>query len=344
MHLEVVAAFVLLLALTVYVLTGGADFGAGFWGLLYRGERHKRESAIISSTLAPIWEANHVWLIVAIVLISGAFPKALSALSVAVDVPLVVMLVGVSLRGSAFAFRRYGPSNERFQSRWSLVFGVSSGLTPIFLGITMGTAVSGSIRVLPDGSVLPRAESAWLAPFPIMVGIYTFAIVIFLSAVYLAAHSSDAAFQESFRKLAIGSSITLGCVAWLVLMVSRFDAPLVYERLTAHPWSWPFHLATAAFSISALVLLLRRRLHWARAAAVLQVLAIMIGLGLAQYPYILAPDLTIFNAAAPASSLRVLLLVTAAGLLLVGPAFAYLYWIFQFRSPDATRSGEGNRR
>jgi len=116
-----------------------------------------------------------------------------------------------------------------------------------------------------------------------------------------------------------------------VLVLSRFEAPVVFNRLTAHVWSWPFHLVTAGFSIAALLLLWRKRVEWARAAAVLQVLAIMIGLGLAQYPYIVAPDLTIFNSASPESSLRVLLMAIAVGLAVVGPAFAYLYWVFQFR-------------
>ena len=331
MSLELVAAFVLLLALSLYVLTGVADFGAGFWQLVFRGDRNLRYRQTISTTLAPIWEANHVWLVVAIVLISGAFPKVLATLSVALDVPLLLMLIGVSLRGSAFAFRRYGPTDERFQSRWGLVFGVASMLTPVFLGIIMGTAVSGSIRVLADGSLAAGAESAWLRPFPIMVGIYTFAIGAFLSAAYLSANAKESEFQETFRKLAIAASLFLGVVAFGVLLLSRSEAPIVFSRLTSHVWSWPFHLATALFSVLALLLLNLKKIRWARVAAVLEVLAIMVGLGLAQFPYIVTPDQTIFNSASPPSSLRVLLIAVAIGLLLVVPGFVCLYWVFQFR-------------
>ena len=331
MTLQGVAAFVLLLALSTYVLTGGADFGAGFWELVFRGDKHRCQNRLISTALAPIWEANHVWLIFAIVLISAAFPKALAVLSVALDTPLLLMLIGITLRGSAFAFRHYGPSDERFQSRWGLVFSASSAVTPFFLGITMGAAVSGGIRVSATGAVVDPSVRIWLGPFPLAVGLYTLVIGIFLSAVYLAAEAKDQEFEETFRNLAIESSIALGVVAWAVLVLARFEAPIVFERLTAHSWSWPFHLVTAGFSIAALVLLVKKRIHWARVAAVLQVLAIMMGLGLAQYPYVIAPDLTIFNAAAPSSSLRVFLFVTAIGMLLVMPAFVYLYWVFQFK-------------
>jgi cytochrome d ubiquinol oxidase subunit II len=329
--LEGIAAFVLLLALSTYVLTGGADFGAGFWELVFRGEKNRKQNQLISTALAPIWEANHVWLIFAIILISAAFPKALAVLSVALDTPLLLMLIGITLRGSAFAFRHYGPSNERFQSRWGLVFSGASALTPFFLGITMGAAVSGSIRVSSTDVVLDPSLRTWLGPFPLAVGLYTFSIGAFLSAVYLAAEAKDQQFKETFRKLAIKSSVFLGIVAWTVLILARLEAPIVFERLTAHVWSWPFHVITATFSIAALVLLIKNLIQWARVAAVLQVLAIMMGLGLAQYPYVIAPDLTIFNAAAPDSSLRIFLFVTAIGLLLVTPAFAYLYWVFQFK-------------
>jgi cytochrome d ubiquinol oxidase subunit II len=329
--LEMVAAFVLLLVLSLYVLTGVADFGAGFWQLVFRGERNLRDRQAISTALAPIWEANHVWLVVAIVLISGAFPKVLATLSVALDVPLLLMLIGVSLRGSAFAFRRYGPTDERFQARWGLVFGVASTLTPVFLGIIMGTAVSGSIRVLSDGSLAAGSESAWFRPFPILVGIYTFAIGAFLSAVYLSANATASEFQETFRKLAIAASVFLAVVALGVLLLSRSEAPIVFIRLTSHVWSWPFHLATAFFSALALLFLSLKKIRWARAAAVLEVLAIMIGLGLAQYPYLVTPDLTLFTSASPRSSLRVLLIAVAIGMLLVVPGFVWLYWVFQFR-------------
>jgi cytochrome d ubiquinol oxidase subunit II len=332
LSIEGVAAFVLLLTLSTYVLTGGADFGAGFWELVFRGEKNRNQNRLISTALAPIWEANHVWLIFAIVLISAAFPKALSVLSVALSSPLLLMLIGISLRGSAFTFRHYGPSDEGFQRRWGLVFSASSAITPFFLGITFGAAVSGGIRVTPDGTVVNPSVHMWLSPFPLAVGLYTFVIGVFLSAVYLSAEAKDPEFKETFRNLGIWSSITLGVVAWMVLVLARLDAPLVFQRLTAHVWSWPFHLVTAAFSIGALALLVKGNLQWARVAAVLQVLAIMMGLGLAQYPYVIGPDLTIFNAAAPPSSLQVLLIVTAIGFSISLPAFAYLYWVFQFRS------------
>jgi cytochrome d ubiquinol oxidase subunit II len=339
-RLEPIVAFVLLIALSIYLVTGCADFGAGFWELVVRGKGREREQEAISKALAPIWEANHVWLVVLIVLLSGGFPKALAVICTSLQTPLLLMLIGISLRGGAFVFRHYGPTGKRFQNVWGLVFSASSTVAPFFLGATLGAAVSGSIHVPPDGVVKTDFLTDWLSPFPISVGLYTLTISVFLSAVYLSAETSDPFVREAFRKHAIAASVGLGAVAFGVLILSRTEAPLVFERLTAHAWSWPFHLVTACLSIAALLLLIKRKVHWARTVAILQVLAIMVGLGLAQYPYIVAPDVTIYNSAAPTSSLTALLEVTAGGLILVAPGFAYLYWVFKFKQ-QPTVSTEG---
>src|SRR5688572_12623046 len=116
-------------ALVAYALTGGADFGGGAWDLLARGARRKSHQAAIHEAIAPIWEANHVWLIFVIVLMWTAFPIAFSALSIALHVPISLALLGIVFRGSAFVFRAYGLESTRLRRLWGTVFGVSSIIT-----------------------------------------------------------------------------------------------------------------------------------------------------------------------------------------------------------------------
>lgn len=331
MSLELIAAAVLMLSLTVYLLTGGADFGAGFWELVARGERGKRERELITKAIAPIWEANHVWLIVAIVLLSGAFPRVLAVLSTALHVPLLIMLIGISLRGAAFVFQHYGPADPVFQRRWGVTFSASSALTPLFLGITLGAAVSGAIRVSPQGEVRTDFIREWLAPFPMAVGVLTVVTCVFLSAVYLAAEARDAELVNVFRRRALRSAVFLGVAAFAVLWLSAEHAPAIYRGLTAHAFSWPFHLLTGGLAVSTLFSLWKGRVLAARGLAALQVLAIMAGLAMAQFPNLVTPDLTITNSAAPEAALRALLISTAVGLTLLAPSFTYLYWVFKFR-------------
>jgi cytochrome bd ubiquinol oxidase subunit II len=104
----VLLSVVLVLSLTAYALLGGADFGGGLWDLLASGRTAARQRATIAHAIGPVWEANHVWLIIAIVIVFTGFPRAFAALSTYLHVPVLFVLIGIVLRGSAFVFRAYG--------------------------------------------------------------------------------------------------------------------------------------------------------------------------------------------------------------------------------------------
>src|SRR6266487_2791091 len=157
--LEVIVAIFILSSLIVYAPMGGADFGGGIWSLLAFGPRAKRQREAIADAIAPIWEANHVWLILVIVLLFTGFPKGFATMMTALNIPMTVMLLGIVLRGSAFVFRKYDVK----QRRWSTVFGMASFLTPFFQGIILGALTTGQIRV-EQGRVLAGSISGWLAP------------------------------------------------------------------------------------------------------------------------------------------------------------------------------------
>src|SRR4026209_448090 len=97
---EIIAG-IMVLALNAYVLMGGADFGGGGGALLASGPWGACQRELISSSIAPIWEANHVWLIVVVVMLFTAFPVAFSMLATVLHIPLTIMLIGIVLRGSA---------------------------------------------------------------------------------------------------------------------------------------------------------------------------------------------------------------------------------------------------
>ncbi len=103
---EAVAA-VMLFSLTLYALFGGADYGAGFWDFIAQGRRGRAQRDLIAHAIGPVWEANHVWLIIVVVLMFTGFPVAFAAVMTALHIPVSLMLVGIVLRGSAFTFRSY---------------------------------------------------------------------------------------------------------------------------------------------------------------------------------------------------------------------------------------------
>ena len=143
---DVVAAL-MMTGLVVYALTGGADFGGGVWDLLARGPRAGAQRKLIEKAIAPVWEANHVWLIFVVVLLFSGFPTAFSALSIALHIPITLMLLGIIFRGSAFVFRQYGGGDT---TAWQRTFAVASAVTPVFLGVIVGAITTGRIRVV-DG-------------------------------------------------------------------------------------------------------------------------------------------------------------------------------------------------
>ncbi|HLM45157.1 MAG TPA: cytochrome d ubiquinol oxidase subunit II, partial [Myxococcaceae bacterium] len=161
---------VLVAAFVLYALFGGADFGGGVWDLLASGPRKAEQRALIAKALGPVWEVNHVWLIIGVVILFSAFPPAFAALSVALHVPLTLLLLGIVFRGTAFTFRTYDVRGDRVQRSWGLVFSVASVISPLLLGMCVGAVVSGRIRV--EGRVVVSGFfGPWLTPFSVAVGV-----------------------------------------------------------------------------------------------------------------------------------------------------------------------------
>src|SRR3989454_8278652 len=140
--LELIVVLFILSSLIVYALMGGADFGGGMWNLLAFGPRAERQREAIADAIGPIWEANHVWLILVIVLLFTGFPGGFATMMTALNIPMTVMLLGIVLRGSAFVFRKY----DVRERRWGTLFGMASFLTPFFQGVILGALTTGQIR------------------------------------------------------------------------------------------------------------------------------------------------------------------------------------------------------
>jgi cytochrome d ubiquinol oxidase subunit II len=321
MTLANVLAGVILLALNAYVLLGGADFGGGVWDLFARGPRRKEQRELIERAIGPVWEANHVWLILAVVLLFTCFPPAFARLAIVLHVPLTLVLIGIVLRGSAFTFRSYGGGREE-ERRWGRVFAVASLVTPVLLGVAVGAVASGAVaeQGARSGERFYGAYIApWLTPFAFAVGLFALACFAFLAAVYLTLEARERDLQEDFRRRAIGAGVAVCATAALGLLLSH-EALGVGAGLVA---------ATGIAAVSAFVALWTRAYRAARVAAAAQVSLILWGWGLAQYPYLLPPDLTIAAAAAPAVTLELVLGAVGLGALVLFPSLYYLFKIFK---------------
>ena len=139
-------AGVLWAGVTAYAVFGGADFGAGFWSLFARGERGRRARELIDWAIGPVWEANHVWLIFVLVVLWTGFSSTFGSIFSTLFVPLSLAALGIVLRGAGFAFHK---TARRLRGRVlaERVFGLSSLLTPFFMGTVVGAVASGRVPV-----------------------------------------------------------------------------------------------------------------------------------------------------------------------------------------------------
>jgi cytochrome bd ubiquinol oxidase subunit II len=298
--------------LTAYALLGGADYGGGVWDLLATGPTARGQRSTIARAIGPVWEANHVWLILVVTVLFTAFPPAFAWLGIHLHVPIMLALIGIVLRGSAFVFRTYGPSEQ--EERWGWIFAGASAGTPVLLGISVGAITEGD-------------STRWLTPFSLLVGLLTLTLFAYLAAVYLTLEARDANVADAFRLRALVSGGFTGVVALATLLVAR-DAPELRAGLTTSSWAIPLHVMTAAAALGALAALWTRHFWWARYAAVAQVTLIVWGWALTEYPYLIRPDVTFQTAAAPRATLVLLLQTLAVGAAMLFPSLIYLFRIF----------------
>lgn len=322
-------------ALAAYLVMAGADFGGGVWDLFATGPRRKRQRALIADAIGPIWEANHVWLILAVVLLFVCFPAAFARLSVTLHIPLTLMLVGIVLRGSAFTFRTYDSQRDNVQRRWGVLFSWASLITPVLLGMAAGTVAAGSIPARPSGTFVEAYVHPWLQPFPLAIGALALSLCAYLAAVYLTVETDDPALQDDFRLRAFGAGIGVFIAAMCALYLARKRVPLVWQGLTASTWAPGYQAVVGGLALITFAALWQRKFRLARIAAPIQAVLILGGWALCQYPYLLPPDLTITAAAAPNVTLELVLGALALGFVVLVPSLIYLFRVFKSRPQRA---------
>jgi cytochrome bd ubiquinol oxidase subunit II len=318
------AAVFTLVGMTAYVVLGGADFGAGFWDLTAGGaERGAPVRAMIKRAMSPVWEANHVWLIFVLVMLWTAFPEAFGSITSTLSIPLFLAALGIVLRGGAFALKGHAATIAEARALGA-TFALSSVLVPFFLGTAAGAIAAGDV---PVGNAAGEEWGSWTGSLPLLVGALAVVTGAHLAAVFLGADSERAGRPElvrAFRARALGSGVVAGALALGGLAVVNSDAPDLYDGLTSGG-GLACVIVSGLAGLVTLALEWRERFEAARYTAAAAVAAIVAGWAVAQEPYLLPPDLTVRQAAAPDETLLALVIAAGAGLALLVPALAWLF-------------------
>jgi cytochrome bd ubiquinol oxidase subunit II len=307
-------------SVTLYAVFGGADFGAGILHLVVRTPYAERQRRTIVKAMGPVWEANHVWLILAVTGLFTAFPRAFQALGTLLFAPATLALIAIAIRGAALGFAAAAEAAPRAQALFMRLFGGAS-LAGAFL---LGTAAGG----------LARARGGYtgfvIGPFELAIGALAVAICASLAATFLTVEcrrAGDERLAGSFRALALRCTGAVAVLALGGLALAHGEASSLFGRLTDR--TLPEVLLALVALASAMLGLHQRYYSVARTSLGIAVAAVMWGWGLAQYPRIAGPGTTIASAAATEPDLTAVTIALAAGLVLLVPSIWVLYVAFR---------------
>lgn len=319
-------------AICLYILLGGADFGAGIVELVSKPRHRKAVRGIMYRAIGPIWEANHMWLIIAIVILFVGFPQIYTTMSVYMHIPLVLMLLGIMARGTAFAFRHYDAVTDKLQTVYSGIFTLSSLITPFFLGIIAAATVS---RTIDTQAVdfLTAYVFSWFNAFGIAVGFFTVAICGYLAAVFAVGQTNEKEHQYLLIRLAksfIG--IVMLCGGGVFVAAHYSGIPLV-QWIFGDVWG-QLAIVTATLSVIAIFIVFKRR-HavWMRLLAGFQVAMILFAATYQHYPdLVLLKDgssLSLVDNHGAIATIDALAWALLLGSIFILPALFYLMYAFR---------------
>jgi cytochrome d ubiquinol oxidase subunit II len=310
---EALVASVALIAIALYAIFGGADFGGGVWDVLATGPRRREQQELIGHAIGPVWETNHVWLIFLIVLLFTCFPPAFAALSTGLYAPLTFGLVGIILRGAAYAFRSSANREELLSQVWGHIFGVASVIAPFFFGAAVGGLTVG--------------RYAWTSPFALVVGVLAVALCAQVAAVFLT-NETRGLLRADFRLRAMVATVVLAAVGALALAVAYVTVPATLAALL-RPQSLPGIAVAMSLGLIVLGSLATKRYGLARLAVALEATAVLAGWFAAQAPYLIPGALTYAEAASPPATLHAFLWLALCGSALLLPSLALLFKVFK---------------
>jgi len=324
------AALAALGGIVAYALFGGADFGGGVWDLFALGSRKKEQRLAIQRAMGPVWEANHVWLIFVLVVVFTCFPRGYAALGEALFLPFHLALLGIVLRGASFIFRSYqntAPGAAAETSGWGIVFGAASTIAPVLMGTAFGVVTQGRIGLGPEGEVLALHPATWLSRYAVTNGLLALSSCAYLAAVYLT-NETQGALREDFRQRAMFAGTTTAALAGLVLLLARRDAPWFFGQLLSERTAPLVGLGLVCFAASGWAVL-TRHFRLSRLFAAAEVALLLLGWGVAQYPYLAYPAMRLDKVAAPVATVRFLVLTLPVGGLLLVPSLWALLRVFK---------------
>jgi cytochrome d ubiquinol oxidase subunit II len=319
--LPLIWAAILALAVFLYVLLGGYDLGLG---VLFPFAPSQKDRDAMMSSVAPFWDGNETWLVLGGGGLLAAFPLAYAVMLPALYIPIILMLIGLILRGVAFEFRF---KSQRYRFLWDTAFAGGSILAALMQGAVMGAFVQGF--AVTDNRFSGGAFD-WLTPFSVVTSVALLSGYVLLSAAWLIMKG-----DEALKEWAFGVCRFALIVVSVFILVFSLWTPFLHPEIAAR-WFKPGNmvmlspvpLITAASVVALWMALQRRQRYLPFLLATALFILCYTGLAVSLFPFIIPPGITIWQAAAAPDSQLFMLYGAIPILPIILGYTAYSYYVF----------------
>lgn len=319
-------------SLLLYVLLGGADYGAGILEMLPAGEHRHAQKKVINEAMGPVWEANHMWLILVVVILFMGFPLVFTTLMTSLHIPMVALLLGIVVRGCAFTFRHYDAIQEpHSQKVYTVLFAASSLWTAFWLGVIAASLDRGAVDLTAlnfyDAYVAP-----WWGLYPTAMGVFVICIFAFLASVYLVGETVSAELRKLFLRRAYFFNIAVVVSGGLVFAASAFENRYLFTAFFRNPLTVSMMAMATLLFVLLWFFIRKSRTLLTRAVAAGQVALILAGWYLLHAPNALITQqgpISFYDAAAPEATLQQLVVALVVGSVFIFPSLFYLLKVFK---------------
>ncbi|WII71896.1 cytochrome d ubiquinol oxidase subunit II [Bdellovibrio sp. 22V] len=319
-------------SLLLYVLLGGADYGAGVLELLPTRRHREAQRELINEAMGPVWEANHMWLILIVVILFMGFPSVFTTLMTSLHLPMVALLLGIVVRGCAFTFRHYDAiKGETSQKIYTMLFGVSSLWTAMWLGIIAASLDRGLIN--PEARTFFEAYIApWWGRYPFLMGVFVVCIFSFLASVYLIGEAKEPGLQKFFARRGMVLNYLVVFAGALVFSASADERTPLHREFFRNEYSVGCMVLATLLFFALWFFVSKRNTLWVRLIAGGQISLILLGWYFLHAPNALLTrqgPLSFYAAAAPTATLLQLVIALLVGSLFIFPSLFYLLKVFK---------------
>jgi cytochrome d ubiquinol oxidase subunit II len=315
-------AFIIAFAVFAYVVLDGFDLGVALLFPLFK-KRHDRD--VMMNSVAPVWDGNETWLVLGGGGLFAAFPLAYAILIPAIFTPVIGMLLGLVFRGVAFEFRWH---TERGKFLWDIAFFGGSFVAALCQGIALGAILQG---VKVSGRAYGGGWWDWLTPFSLLTGVAVVVGYALLGACWLVMKTQGDLRARAYRLAHFAVIATL-----LFIVAVSLATPFLEEAYWQRWFAWPGILIAAPVPVAVAIVAFflfraieRQKDYQPFFLTLILFFLCFVGLGVSMWPHIVPGAVTIWQAAAPASSQKFMLFGVAILIPMILAYTAYAYWVFR---------------